>query len=606
MASLRNVPRFFGFRYWGADQTSPIRSYRPIRETSVALDRALWGDLPSGYRLTSLVLHILTALGVYLIVRDILPRRPIAAMLAATVYAVHPSQVETVATVEDRAEILAAYFVLATIWFWARALRSGDRRRLAWHATAVCTFVLAMASKITAAALPLALIPLACCLPRVQQDRPSGRPAQSPAWPWTDRFVCVSVLSFFVTAALFSAAGLLMVRRDPRSLERLSLLPFVWRPALAVAALQAYLRMALVPVQRGVDVMFRVPGPPLAAWYAALAGWVLLSAAWVASRRLPLRAASVALAWSLAFLLPALICPGAADRAVAEPRLYLPLVGLSVCVAAAAAESRQRRALIVAGILVYSGLTCRRALVRTNSRTLWFNSVLDSPRNARIHNRLGMAYQGAGASDLAKRQLAIAFRLDAGDPNNPAGRNLARICRAHPALGCPASWLERHLLFRPQDGDAWLDLAHVRLMQHDTEGAEQALRCALDVHPPKLEAHNDLAAVYAGQGDFHNAESTLRKGLRIQPLNANLWANLGHVARQLGRHAEALTLCAKAASIDPMNALAQLRLGEVLCDMGRYRAAMEAVSASLQRDPSNRQARSLLQRLDEALASTQN
>ena len=142
--------------------------YQPLTWLSLAVDYRLWGlERPGGFHLTSLLLHVFTALAVYLlaarfIVLDVGPasRRPdivvrIAAAGAALLFAVHPLRVESIAWVTERRDVLAGLFYVLTILAYlkaAQAIRDGHPQS-AWYAGSIVLCALSLLCKAHAVTL---------------------------------------------------------------------------------------------------------------------------------------------------------------------------------------------------------------------------------------------------------------------------------------------------------------------------------------------------------------------------------------------------------------------------------------------------------------------
>ena len=154
-------------RIWfSTDQPS---QYVPMVYTSFRFERALWGLDTTGYHTTSLVLHILNALLLWLVLLRLeIP----GAWLAAAVFALHPVQVESVAWISERKNVLMAFFVgLAALAWIAFVERSRDGRPARGpYAASIVLFVLALLSKATACTFPAAQV-LILWLRRERLDR---------------------------------------------------------------------------------------------------------------------------------------------------------------------------------------------------------------------------------------------------------------------------------------------------------------------------------------------------------------------------------------------------------------------------------------------------
>lgn len=106
---------------------------RPLATISFAVDHALWGKNPWGYKLTSLCVHLVNSLLVFLLVRRLfslaysgLAYGAMAAFAVALLWAIHPLQVSTVLYVVQRMETLSLVFVLMALLCYLR----GRQRQL--------------------------------------------------------------------------------------------------------------------------------------------------------------------------------------------------------------------------------------------------------------------------------------------------------------------------------------------------------------------------------------------------------------------------------------------------------------------------------------------
>jgi hypothetical protein len=155
-----------GLRRIWFSQESPSQ-YFPLTYTTFRFEHALWGMRPAGYHWVNLLLHAANALILWRLLRRLgLP----GAWLAAGLFALHPVQVETVAWVTERKNVLSLCFYLLSLRAWVEFIHrtttatatpgspSIGNRPWAFYGIALGLYPLALFSKTTACTLPAALL----------------------------------------------------------------------------------------------------------------------------------------------------------------------------------------------------------------------------------------------------------------------------------------------------------------------------------------------------------------------------------------------------------------------------------------------------------------
>ena len=129
--------------------------YFPLVYTMFRFERAWWGLSPTGYHVVNILLHIANAL----ILWSLLARlRVPGAWLAGAIFALHPVQVESVAWITERKNVLMGLFFLLTIRAWVEFVDKQTKHRWFFYVLALLLYALALFSKTTACTLPAALL----------------------------------------------------------------------------------------------------------------------------------------------------------------------------------------------------------------------------------------------------------------------------------------------------------------------------------------------------------------------------------------------------------------------------------------------------------------
>src|SRR5438874_11579252 len=128
--------------------------YFPLVYSTFRIEHALWGLNPTGYHWVNLLLHVANALLVW----RVLARLSVpGAWLAGAVFALHPVQVESVAWITERKNVLMGFFFLLTLLAWLAFVDERTKRPWPFYVLALILYVLALSSKTTACTLPAAL-----------------------------------------------------------------------------------------------------------------------------------------------------------------------------------------------------------------------------------------------------------------------------------------------------------------------------------------------------------------------------------------------------------------------------------------------------------------
>lgn len=128
--------------------------WHPLTWLSFMLDNQLYGMKAGGYHITNLFFHILSCLLLFGLLNQTTKEIWKSAFVAA-LFALHPLQVESVAWVALRKDILCAFFMMLTLYSYVHYTQKPALKR---YLLVIFCFACALMSKSTAVTLPVIMI----------------------------------------------------------------------------------------------------------------------------------------------------------------------------------------------------------------------------------------------------------------------------------------------------------------------------------------------------------------------------------------------------------------------------------------------------------------
>jgi hypothetical protein len=426
LSSVRNAPLAFTRSYFEvAGQPSDQKTYyRPLTIVSFMVDARRGGANPRPYHVTNVVMHA-AATCLLLALALAWGAREWAAFAAALLFAVHPVNVQAVAWIAGRNDLLVAIFGLLSLLAFARPMGAA---RAVGH---VAAFAAALFSKETGI-----VFPLVAALHRVMVRGERMTRADRVA------VVCDAVVVVAWALARGQALGGATANVPGAFLFTAAAnLPQVFVQA---GKMVAPLRLSVSPGVDGAGVALGVAAVGVLAWLA-----------WSCTER---RLAIVTAIWIVAALLPTLTVPG---LPVYEHRVYVPLIALLAGGAVAAGSRIGPRhpianVAVAVVVVVFAVMAYRRELVFRDPFTYWTDGTRDAQFGPIAHVNLGQLYEAAGQPADARREYLRALERD---PNTPKAHNnlgvvLMKLGETELAREHFRSETERH----PANPDGWFNL----------------------------------------------------------------------------------------------------------------------------------------------------
>ncbi|MGH7177051.1 MAG: tetratricopeptide repeat protein, partial [Tepidisphaeraceae bacterium] len=475
---------------WLLPRATP--QYYPLVFTTFWFEYRLWRDLAAGYHAVNLLLHATSAVILWGLLRRL---RVPGAWVAAAVFAVHPVNVESVAWITERKNVLSLVFsLLAAHVFLFDFARIEDRiatgrtrAGIDWSAYgwALVFFACALLSKTVACTLPAALLVV--------------------LWWKLGRITRRDVLCLLPMFIAGAAMGLFTAH-----LER----TFVgadgpeWNLSLADRCLIAgrgvwfYAWKLLCPVNLVfIYPRWNIDSHELWQYAFPTSATALIVAAWLLRGRIG-RGPLAALLLFGGTLVPALgfvnVFPMRYSF-VADHFQYAATIAPIALIAAGATLATRRANLPAAasqavGVIVVCVLGCVAfAQCRTYAdvETLWKRTIARNPRAWMAYNNLGASYFNSG--DKAQAAKLFNKSLEMYSRNDVALHNLGLILWSENKEAEAVNHFRRAVEVEPRCGPAHygLGLAHKR--HGEIDQAMDEFRLAIKYSPTHIQSYSNLA-----------------------------------------------------------------------------------------------------------------
>jgi len=520
--------------------------YFPLTYTMFRLERPFWGLNPMGYHFVNILLHAANAWLVWRVLKRLgVP----GAWLAAALFALHPVQVETVAWITERKNLLSLVFFLLALWSWVEFVEDRPKPVWRWYGLALIFYVLALCAKTTACTLPAALL-----LVLWLKGKSIGRQRLVQMIPFVGVGVGMGLLTMwwerFHQGTQGSYYGL----------------GWMGRLLLASRAVWFYAGKLIWPVNLTFSYpKWTIDADDPMAYVWLLAGGGLCSAIYFARRAIG-RSAEVAVAFYVATLAPMLgfiMLATFQYSFVADHYQYVASIGLLALVAAGisiAFKSLAGKRIFLepalSGILllVLGILTWRQTAIYRDRQTLWQDTLAKNPNSWIAHDNLGVCFFEAGQLEEAMELFRGSLQLN---PNGVVAHN--NYSAALQRCG------------RLDEGEA-------------------EARKALELSPKFVPAHINLVKVFQKRGQLNEVAEEYKAILQLVPDSGPGRLGLADTLCQLGRAGEAIPYYRQVLEANPTNSDLQIRLGRALIENGDFGPAETLFSTLRQTHPQNARA----------------
>ncbi len=478
--------------------------YRPIQITSYTIDYAIWGLDASGFRITSIGIHILSTLTLFfLLLAFDLALLP--AFLITLLWGIHPIHIESVTYISGRGDALYLLFCMLSFLTFVNALK-GKKKWL--YIPSLLFWTVAIFAKENALPLPLIMIVYVWLSRKYIEKKELFLTIASNVG------LVGAYMVFRLVVLKTSAIGTLSWIAASTTLERLMTLPYIITTYFRLWFLPYPLHMEYHYVEETLVNPYLIIGIPL----LVLLFWMF----WKAVKPVPFYFFSL---WIFLGLGPVYqLIPLAST--VREHWFYLSGIGLSaLCILSMETliinmPHRWQRQLLWVGLGLWVStcfvLTIERNEDWTSPLKLYEHDLRFEPRSFLLHNNVGVEYFRLGRVQEAK--TAFKNSIDAA-----------------PGTGY---------------GTAYNNYGVIIENEGKLDDAVTAYKKSIELSQYQL-AYGNLGRLYLNHQQPALAEKVLKEGIEVNPYNPQLLYYYGGSLLQQNKLQEALDIFKKLEKLSP-------------------------------------------------------
>jgi len=523
-----------------AFSTTDIANWHPLTWLSHMLDVQLWGMNSGRHHLVNVFFHITNALLLFLTLNRMTGALWCSGFVAV-LFAVHPLNVESVAWVAERKNVLSTFFWLLTIWSYCQYVEKPVRVK---YLAVILFFMLGLMTKPMLVTLPFVLLLLdywplkrfrfAAAL--TSHQLPFINPSKSDDKSHSHQFDIPSGLSsafqnrsflslirekipLFVLSG-FSCGVTYLAQNSAGAVRSLEVIPLTSRIANALVSYVGYVGKMIFPLRLAIFY----PYPEVILWWRVVGVCFILIlicyTAWQVRFRHPY--VIIGWFWYLGTLIPVIGLVQVGSQAMADRHAYVPLIGLFIAGVWSVSEflkvylSRNKLVPIVATLLIgiLFMITWKQIGYWKNSSTLFQHTIDVTTDNYLAHNNLGNAMVHLGKNDEAYQHYTEALRIKPHYAD--AHYNMGILLTTRDKLDEAIGHYKAAIRSNPYLKKAYYNLGTILQQKGSNAEAIRNFSYALRLDPSFAEAHNNLGVLLARQGKINEAAAHFLKAVHLK------------------------------------------------------------------------------------------
>jgi tetratricopeptide (TPR) repeat protein len=535
--SIDSLKKIFSIEFAG--------NYHPLTLLSLAINYKISGIKPWSYQLFNLLFHLINIILVYFFIKNIInfknnsdKTNQITPFIVAFFFGIHTLQVESVAWISERKNVLYTLFYFSSLIFYLKYIKNKFNRD---YIFSMILFILSLFSKGMA-------VPLSLCL--ILIDYYTGRKILS-------KKVIIEKIPFLILSVIFGIIAI-KVQQSSGATGREDYITIIERIAIASYGFTMYIIKLLFPFKLSAYYPYPMNiGENLPLQYYLFIIIPVLLIILLFKYFLKNKNVLFGVIFFILNIILVLQLIPVGDAIMADRYVYIPIVGFFFVVGYYGNIIWERyakfRYIFLSIFLLYAYTICfksyHRVQIWRDSLTLWNNSIDNYPK----YNDRG--YLNRGNLYLDMNKYLEAFK----DYN-------------------------RVLLFHPMSVSANIGMGLLKMDLKDYDGAIEHFNQALN-RKKIYELYVNIAVIKILLNDYENAKKYLDTANILNPLGPEVFINRGIIDINLKNYYNAIEEFNKATKLNKYHNEPYLYRGVAYIDLEKYQEAIEELNNSIQLKP---------------------
>ena len=499
---------------------------------SLMLDYQLFGFNAGGYHWTNVIIHIFNTVLLFFLFRNLTGAIWRSAFVAA-LFAIHPINVESVAWIAERKNVLSTFFWMLTMLFYVWYVNKPNWKR---YLPVFISFALGLMSKPMLVTLPFVLLlidywPLDRTAINTRNEidtrltLKAGKEKLSFLILEKVPLFILSAISIHITIQLPQLSQLTQFTQSAGTIDS----SFIQRISNAIFSYAMYLKKLFWPMDLSISYLYlNIP-----VWHIFLSAvFLIIITILVCKYFKKYPYLPVGWFWYLVTLIPVIGIFQIGEHTMADRYAYVTFIGLFIIIAWGAEQIFSKNVLLkklfifatVSIIILLVVATYNQIKLWTNTRTLFEDALKKDPNNYVAYAIIGQEMANNGENEKALYCYDMALKLN---PRfyaayNNKGLVLLRMGKRSEALKI----FENALQLDKFAAGAYYNIGLFYLEDNNLNKSIAYSLKAIEIKPDYTEAYNHLGVALVKKGKIQEGILQFEKALHINPYYKNAQINL--------------------------------------------------------------------------------